>query len=68
MTNPAEYPFEVVVDHIACLVKRQNSPADACAALEALVAKQQSWTDRMIIERAARQLLVIENFKARCRI
>ncbi|HOT30153.1 MAG TPA: hypothetical protein PLU72_18390 [Candidatus Ozemobacteraceae bacterium] len=67
MTNPAEYPFEVVVDHVASLVKREESPASACAALEALVTQQRTWSDRMIIERAARQLLVIEMFKVRCR-
>lgn len=68
MTNPMELPFEVVVDHVAGLVKRQALPADACAALDALVARQRSWSDRVTVERAIRQLLVIEMFRARCRV
>jgi len=54
-------------EDIRTLIEEAATPAEAMAILDEFVARQKSWSDRCFIEKAARDLLVIEHFKTRSR-
>ena len=53
------------MEDIKTLMAESATPAEAMAILDEFVLRQKTWSDRCFIEKAARDLLVIEHFKTR---
>jgi len=55
------------MEDIKILMAESATPESAMAVLDEFVARQKTWSDRCFIEKAARDLLVIEHFRTRSR-